>query len=93
MLVEAGKRDEAMDLYHQALAVADKLVAENPANPDFHYQRAMCNQSIAGLLSAGTDRPAPIFYLRKAEAEMADLGRQFPDRLAYRRLLVDVRLV
>ena len=78
--MEAGKRDEAMDLYRQALAVAEKLVAEQPHNPDFRYQRAMCNQSIATVSA-----------YRKAEAELAELRGQFPDRLVYRRELVRSR--
>ena len=88
MLAEAGKHDEAMDLYRQALAVAEKLVAEQPTNPDFRYQRAVCNWGIAVSLTAPADRAARISYGRKGETEMAELSRQYPDRLLYRRWLV-----
>jgi tetratricopeptide (TPR) repeat protein len=81
MLVEAGKRGEAMDLYRQALAVTEKLVAEQPRNPDFRYQRALCNQSLATISA-----------YRQAEAELAELRSQFPDRLVYRRELVRSRV-
>src|SRR5262249_31310297 len=92
LLLNAGKRQEAIDSYRQPLAGPERLVAEQPLNPEFRYERAAANNGIAGISLPGDSktaeaRKAALEFRRKAESELEEIVRQYPDRSEYSTLL------
>ena len=91
LLDDSGSRQPAMEVFKQALADADQMVAEQPDNPEFRYQRASLNEQI-GSKTGAADLKMALDHWGRAAAELEELMRKYPDQSKYGTLLARLRL-
>jgi tetratricopeptide (TPR) repeat protein len=91
VLMGTGSRQEGMDTLRQALAVGERLLAEQPDDA-LRYQVEATNRWVfVQIYSAGLAKSA-LEYQRKAEAAVEDLVRRHPGRAAYGSLLAQLHV-
>jgi serine/threonine protein kinase/tetratricopeptide (TPR) repeat protein len=80
LLIDLRKRAEADEAMRACRADLDRLLAGQPANPEFRKERALTNTRQASLAWAADNRKSAMDQFRSAEAEMSEIVRQNPDR-------------